>query len=323
MTKALPKELIERIQQEYDNITGIVISRDGKPTYAHYFHGYNENDTIHIASVTKSILSILIGIAIDKGFIKGVTQKVLDFFPTYEIKRREKTIQQLTIKHLLTMTAPFKFKSEPYTKVYATEDWTKAVLDLLGGKTLSQDFKYTSIGLQVLSGILIGATKMSVSDFATENLFNPLGIDTPKNFRITNKDEHIAFLKDKFVNGWVIDAKGTNTPGWGLTLTTKDLEKIGRLCLANGKWGEQQIVSSKWVLESTKQQSKMGELPYGYLWWLIKEDRYTSYAAIGDGGNILYVNPNKELVIAITSSFKPRVKDRVEFIRNYVLPIIS
>ncbi len=323
MTKKLPTELIELIQNEYDNIAGIVIYENNEITFENYFHGYNKNDTIHIASVTKSIFSALIGIAIDKGLIQNLDQKVLDFFPEYAIKKREHTIQKVTLRHLLTMTAPYKFKYEPYTKVYSSEDWTKSVLDLLGGKTLSGDFKYTTIGIQVLSGILINATGTSVLDFATDNLFSPLGIKPPKNYRIHNKDEHFAFIKDKYVNGWVIDPKGTHTSGWGLTLTTGDIAKIGLLYLNKGVWNNRQILSSKWIEESTKTHSQRNDLAYGYLWWILNGEVSNCYAAIGDGGNIIYVDNSAEIVIAITSRFKPHAKDRIELIRKYILPQIG
>ncbi|WP_271407341.1 serine hydrolase domain-containing protein [Tenacibaculum soleae] len=315
-------ELEKKIQEDYTNIAGIIIMKNNDILFEKYFNDYKKNDTIHIASVTKSILSILIGIAIDKGFIKNTEQNVLDFFPKYVLKKREKTIQKVTIRHLLTMTAPFKFKSEPYTKVYSSEDWTKSVLDLLGGKILSEDFKYTTIGLQVLSGILTNATGKSTLDFASENLFSLLDIKIPENLRIHNKEEHFSFLKDKYVNGWVIDPKGTNTAGWGLTLTTRDMAKIGQLFLNKGKWNNIQIVSSKWINESTKKHSQLNDLAYGYLWWIIDNKENNCFSAIGDGGNIIYVDQLKNTIIAITSQFMPRAKDRIELIKKYIIPNI-
>ncbi|CAM4358981.1 serine hydrolase [Zobellia roscoffensis] len=315
-------ELENIIQKDYTNIAGIIVLKNNDIVFENYFNDYVETDTIHIASVTKSILSILIGIAIDKGFIDNIEQNVLEFFPKYVLKKREKTIQKVTIRHLLTMTAPYKFKSEPYTKVYSSDDWTKSVLDLLGGKTLSGEFKYTTIGLQVLSGILTSATGKSVLVFASENLFSPLGIKTPDNLRIHNKKEHFSFLKDKYVHGWVIDPKNINTAGWGLTLTTRDIAKIGQLYLNEGKWNNSQIVSPKWIKESTKKQSQLNDLAYGYLWWIIDNKENNCFSAIGDGGNIIYVNRLKNVVIAITSQFMPRAKDRIELIQKHVIPNI-
>jgi len=323
MTKKLPNNLIELVENDYHNIAGIIVQDDKETIFESYFQGYNLNDTIHIASVTKSIISVLIGIAIDKGLIRNVEQTVLDFFPDYEIKKREKSIQKVTIQHLLTMTAPYKYKYEPYTKVYSSDNWTKSVLDLLGGKTISGDFKYTTIGLQILSGIIETSSGKSVLDFATENLFQPLNINKPKTVRINSREEYTSFLKDKYVNGWVIDPNGTNTAGWGLTLTARDLAKVGQLYLNKGKWANQQIISQRWIEESTKIYSKLGILTYGYLWWIINDLNSNCFAAIGDGGNIIYVDSKKKIVISITSRFLPRAKDRIELIRKHILPLIE
>lgn len=311
--------LLEKlIQKQYGNMAGIVVSKNNKIAYESYFDGYAAKDTIHVASVTKSIVSILVGIAIDKGFIKSVDQKVLEFFTDYTLKRGEKTIQKVTLKNLLTMTAPYKYKYEPYTKVYTSDDWTKAALDLLGGRKEIGDFKYSTVGTQIISGILTNATDQSVIDFAAENLFGPLGIKVPHNTRIPSKEEHFAFLKDKHVSGWVIDPQGINTAGWGLCLTPTDMAKIGELYLNDGKLNGNQIISSKWIKDSTKQHSRWGELPYGYMWWIVDG----GYAALGDGGNVIYVNPEKKIVIAIASRFMPRAKDRIKLIQKHILPSV-
>ncbi|MCK0132643.1 beta-lactamase family protein [Flavobacteriaceae bacterium F08102] len=310
------------IQQDYPNIAGIIILKNNTIIHENYFNQYRESDTIHIASITKSIISILIGIAIDKGYIKNTDQPVLDFFPKYQVKKREKTIQNVTIKHLLTMTAPFKYRSEPYTKVYSSEDWTKSVLDLLGGKKLSRAFKYTTIGLQVLSGILTNATGKSVRDFASDNVFTPLGIKTPNNLRIRNKKEYFSFLKETNVNGWVIDPKGIHTAGWGLTLSTRDLAKIGQLYLNHGTWNTTQIISARWIKESTKKHSQLNDIGYGYLWWIIDNKENYCFSAIGDGGNILYIDRAKQAIVVITSEFMPRAKDRIALIKKHIIPTI-
>lgn len=311
------------IQEKYSNIAGIIVIKNGEVAFESYLDGYNQNDTVHVASVTKSILSALIGIALDKGAIKSIGQNILDYFPEYEIKRREKTIQKITIKDLLTMTAPYKYKHEPYTKVYSSDDWTKAVLDLLGGKGEIGVFKYTTVGIQVLSGILTNATGQSVLDFALENLFEPLGIKPPLHVTINNKEEHFDFLKNKHVSGWVMDPKGVNAAGWGLTLSTMNMAQIGQLYLNMGKWNGKQIISSKWIEDSTKEHSLWGELSYGYLWWIIDCDDSICYAAIGDGGNVIFVSPEKKMVVAIASRFMPRAKDRIELIKKHIVPIFE
>ena len=98
--------LENKVKNEYGNIAGIVVLKNDSVVYESYFNQCSENEPIHVFSVTKSIISMLFGIAIDKGYIKNLDEKVIDFFPNYKIKKREKTIQHITIKNLLTMTAP-------------------------------------------------------------------------------------------------------------------------------------------------------------------------------------------------------------------------
>lgn len=311
--------LEDLIKKEYSNIACIIVKKDGSLVYEKYFDGYTKEDVLHIASVTKSIISILIGIAIDKGYIKNIDQKVLEFFPDYTIRRGEKTIQNITIQNMLTMTAPYKYKSEPYTKIYKSDDWVKAALDLLGGKGSIGEYKYSTVGTHILSGVLTNATGQSVLDFASETLFKPLGITAPINTTIQNKDDYFTFLKDKCVTGWIVDPTGVNTAGWGLTLTPRDMGKIGELYLKGGVLNGKQILSSKWIEESTKEKSRWGELSYGYLWWILDD----CYAALGDGGNVIFINPKKEMVVTIASRFMPRAKDRIELIRKYIMPLFE
>lgn len=310
------------ISSNYDNIAGIIVLKNSKKLYENYFNECTVDSSIHVFSVTKSIISILTGIAVDKEYIKNINQKVLDFFPDYTAKRGEKTIQNVTVKNMLTMTAPYKYKSAPYTKYFTSDDWVKSSLDLLGGKGTVGEFRYTPlIGLDILSGILVRATGLSVLDFATKYLFTPLGISVYGNIIFKDKEEQFAFLKAKNISGWVADPKGINTAGWGLTLTATDMAKIGQLYLDGGKCNSKQIVSTGWINESTKEHSRWEKLnlSYGYLWWL----NIDGFAAMGDSGNVIYINKKRKIVVSIASLYKPTAKDRIEFIENYLIPIIE
>lgn len=116
------------------NICQISAFRDGKSIFEDSWRGFGPDDAVNINSVTKGVMAILTGIAVDKGYFK-VEDKVLDYFPDYPVKRGEKTIYDVTIRHLLTMTAPYKGKSEPWKKVCTSDDWTRAALDFLGGRS--------------------------------------------------------------------------------------------------------------------------------------------------------------------------------------------
>ena len=310
------------VREDYGNMTGLVIYKNGESVYEKYFDGFSEANRIHIFSVTKSIISLLIGIALDKGLIKSIDQKILDFYPDYTLKRGEKLLLEITIKDMLTMTVPYKFKFNPYVKYFTSPDWVKFSLDMMGGKGKVGEFRYAPlIGPDVLSGILVRATGQSVLDFARENLFTPLGISVEKTVTFKNKEEQMEFYKATEISGWVAGPTGVHTAGWGLTLSPVNMAKIGQLCLNGGVWNNNRIVSEKWIHESTSEHNRWNkiDIAYGYLWWLAKDE--DGFAAMGDGGNIIYVSRDKNMVVASTSTFKPRVKDRIDFIKKYIEPI--
>lgn len=308
------------INNNCKNIAGIVVQKDGNIRYEKYYNGYTKADTVHIASVTKSIVSALFGIAIAQGYIKSLDQKILDYFPDYTIKKGEKTIQEITIQNMMTMTVPYKCKTEPYEKVMSGEHWIKEALDLMGGSGKIGKFTYSPlIGTQVLSGIFTKATGQSLLEFARENLFSPLGIYVGNNVVLHGKEENLEYLKGKNISGWVVDPEGFHTAGWGLALTPLDMAKIGQLYLNLGVWEGKQIIPSDWINESTRVHCQWGNMSYGYLWWIMDEKEPT-YAALGQGGNVIYVNTKKKMVVSIASLFLPKVMDRIKLIEEYVLP---
>ena len=319
-------ELEQIIGNDYSNIAGMLVQKNSKTVYEQYFNGYTAERALHVFSVTKSVVNLLIGIAIDQGYLKSVDQKVLDFFPDYTLKRGEKNAQRVTIRDILTMSAPYKYKSAPYTKYFTSESWVKAALDLLGGKGEIGKFRYTPlIGPDILTGILAKATGRSTLDFARENVFAPLGIQADRNIVFQSKEEQLALMtKENHLCGWVADPQGINTAGWGLFLKAAEMAKIGQLYLNRGAWQGRQLVSAEWINESTQEHSRWEELglKYGYLWWIIDEEEH-SFAALGDGGNVIYVNPAKNLVVAIAALFVPRPKDSVMLIRKIVEPMFE
>ncbi len=316
------EDLEQKINSQYANTTGIVIIKDGIVSYEKYFKGCTAESRVHVYSVTKSVISILLGIALDKGYIKNIEEKVLDYFPEYKVKRGEKKIQNITLRDMLTMTAPYKYRLfAPYIKYFTSSDWVKFSLDLLGGRGKVGTFRYAPlIGPDILSGILVRATGQSVLEFAAENLFEPLGIKVENNLLFESKEEQMAFNQSTDTSGWAVDPTGIHAAGWGLTLTPMDMAKIGQLYLNGGMWEGKRIVSSKWVEDSTIEHSrwKKENLPYGYLWW-VNED---GYAAMGDGGNIIYVNTKKKLVISIAALFVPKAGDRIELITKFIEPVL-
>lgn len=314
------EEIEHAISTGYENTIGVVVLKEGKTVYEKYFRGCTKESRVHVYSVTKSIISILVGIAADKGYLQSVDQKVLDFFPEYIVKKREHTLQNITVRDMLSMTAPYKYHFfAPYVKYFTSEDWVNFSLDLLGGRGKIGTFRYAPlIGPDILSGILVKATGQSVLEFADENLFLPLGIYVEKDLIFKSKEEQLAFNESTNISGWVRDSRGIHAAGWGLTLSPADMAKIGQLYLNEGLWNGNRIVSKKWVEESTAEHSrwKKRDLAYGYLWW-VNED---GYAAMGDGGNIIYVNTKDKIVVSMAAFFMPKAGDRIDFIKTYIEP---
>jgi CubicO group peptidase (beta-lactamase class C family) len=322
------QELHDYIKEKEPNICQVTGLIRHSLKYLDTFNDYTESDCCHVMSVTKSIVSLLVGIALDQGLIHSVEDKVLTYFPQYQIKRGEKTIQQVTIKHLLTMKAPYKYRSEPWSKICGSEDWTKATLDVLGGrKGITNEFFYSTLGIHLLTSIISKQSGMKVVDFANRYLFEPLGIPTHKNYLAETKEKHVDFTISKTPkkNVWFCDPEGIGTAGYGLCLSASDLAKIGELCLNKGCYHNKRIVSEKWMEEMIQVTSTLDEkfrnMSYGYLWWIINQEKKI-YAAIGDSGNVIYINSEKEIVVGITAYFKPMVFDRVDFIQQVIEPYL-
>lgn len=322
------EELHRLIAEQQPNICQIAAYNDGLKVYSDEWNNYKQTDCTHIMSATKSIVSLLVGIALDQGIIKSVDDKVLHYFPDYKVKRGEKTIRDVTIKHLLTMKAPYKCKGDPWTKVCSSDDWTMASLDFLGGrKGITDEFKYQTVCLHILTGILNKVTGITTVDYANKYLFEPIGVTIHQNYYAETAEEHKAFTMGKTPKKhiWFCDPQGVGAAGYGLCLSAVDMAKIGQLCLEKGSCNGKQIVSSKWIEEMTKPYHKCCEefqnMSYGYLWWLTDETS-DCYSAIGNSGNVIYVNPSKGIVIAVTSYFKPTIFDRIDFIEKVVIPSI-
>ncbi len=311
------------------NICQIYALQGGKPVYDDCWHGFKTEDAMNVNSVTKGVTALLAGIALDKGYIKSVDQKVMDFFPDYTVKRGEKTIYDVTVRHLLTMTAPYKGKSEPWKKVCTSQDWTLTTLDYLGGrKGITGEFRYATLGVQILIGIIERASGEKCVDFANRYLFEPLALPKRIPHGDSSKEDQFDFFMNKNPRKyeWYSDPQGTVTAGWGLCMSARDMAVIGAMVLGDGEYEGRRIVSEEYVDEMLSPHIKLGErfgnMNYGYLWYKPYDDREV-YAAIGDSGNIIYVNKAENVSVGITGTFKPRIFDRVDFIERKVLSILA
>ena len=324
MTREQLHTYISESRGNESNICQIYAIKDGKCVFEDCFHGYRTEDAVNVNSVTKGVMALLAGIAADKGFISGTEQKVLEFFPDYTPKRGEKTIYDVTLRHLLTMTAPWKFRSEPWKKVCTSDDWTKAALDLLGGRSgITGEFRYTTLGIQILAGIIEKASGMKCIGFANGYLFEPLGIPAHTIHGDSNKEDQFDFLVNKAPrkNEWYSDPQGAVTAGWGLCLSARDMALMGDMVVKGGGG----LISGGWISDMTSPHvsldERFGNMEYGYFWYRPHKDRNV-FAAIGDGGNVIYADADNGIAVGVNGTFKPRIFDRVEFIEQRIIPLL-
>lgn len=329
----MTEKIREVIEKKYSNTLGVVVYKSGEIILEEYFSGADRNESVHTFSMVKSIVAVLVGVAVDKGFIKGVDQKVLDFFPEYKLKRNQEQFREVTIENFLTMTVPYKFKSEPWTKVCTSQDWGGKVLEMIGGKEqIGERFHYSTLGIQVLSNVLTIATGMSLKDFAQKYLFEPLGIAEVPNANVVDRASQEAFYKARNNRGWVKDPSGFYTTGWGLSLTTDEFARIGVMVLNKGMYNGQRILSEEFIEKMLTEQ----EDSYGYLWWIYPKNKtikiirkeyntgkYDSFCANGVGGSLMAVVPELDAVICMTCSLVYNPKARMELINKHIIPYIE
>lgn len=313
------------VTSKFSNNAAVIAIHKGNVILEKYFNNHSVNDTFHVASTTKSIISALIGIAIDKGFIKSVDEKILSFFPEYNNSYSNDLLNTITIKNLLTMTVPYDFPDwqEPFDKLCESPDWIQYTLGNISSNSHLGDFKYSSEGAHLLSCILTKATHKSAREFANEYLFEPLGIKTFPDYKTDVYD--FDYLFGKNLKGWPHDPQGNSTGGWGLNLTLRDMALFGYLFMNNGFYNGKQIVPESWVKQSItpfSDKKVFAENKYGYLWWINHYGELNCYSAVGDGGNIISCIPEKELVVAVAAEMPKPIENPYEFIENYIIPYI-
>ena len=243
-------ELLAGLEREvsarFQRIRAMLITRRGQLVFERYFGGCGRDDVHLVASVTKSVVSALVGIAIDRGFIRGVDQRVLDFFPDYAPGGHERLKRRLTLKHLLTMTAGFQWRTGPrghelfLDRLRRSRDWVAFILSLPVKEGALGTFQYNSAVAHLLSAIITRSTGRCAREFAATHLFGPLGIDLP-----ADDTPHGQSRADVFGNrgvSWPTDPHGNSTGGWGLVLRPRDMARFGLLYLNRGRWNGAQIV---------------------------------------------------------------------------------
>jgi CubicO group peptidase (beta-lactamase class C family) len=301
----------------YDTLHSVLLVKNGKLALEEYFHGTNRSSIDDVASVTKSITSLLIGIAIQQGAIAGTEQPLAELLPDYaDLFEADPDKQDLKLWHVLTMTSGFEWDEETYpygdprndcTQMERSADPVRFVLERPILHSPGTYFQYSGGNAMLLSAIIKRTTGMRPHLFAEQFLFEPLGISRTR---------------------WDLYANGLTDTGGGLSLQARDMAKIGLLALDNGRWNGKQVIPQAWIEESTRAQVAAGSgAQYGYLWWRtgipVGLRRVSTYFASGFGGQQINVFPELGLVAVFTHELTPgsgNAMQNMALMSGYVLP---
>ena len=284
MNADLLTEMVDTVQGHDYSIHSVTVIRNGYLVLDEYFPPFGPNSTHIIHSCTKSIVSALIGIAIDQRYVEGVDQLVLDLFPGRTAANLDADKETMTLEDLLTMSSGLECRDSylhswrGLDEMRTSDDWVQFMLDLSMAEPPGTRFEYCNGGSFLLSAIIQETTGMSALAFAEENLFGPPNIT------------------DGY---WPANPEGI-TIGWGdMHMRPHDMAKIGYLYLSGGQWDGQQIVPAAWVEASTQAHIAAGTLSdsYGYQWWV---DDGGYHMAIGYQGQFIYIVPEKDMVVVFT-----------------------
>ena len=267
----------------------------------------------NIRSGTKSIVALLVGIALRDGFLSSVEQTLEDVLPRTLTQNLEPAKRRISLHHLLTMTSGLASMESGVNafRLFASPDWTRFMLSLEQISGPGERFMYNSANPHVVSAILSYRTGKCLQDYATEKLFAPLGI----------KDVH-----------WGTGPEGTTFGGGNLFLSAEDLLRIGELCLRHGAWNGNEIVPAEWFDKMWQPyQEFFPGWKYGYYWYLHDErtrtgEQVATFSAAGSGGQKLLLIPDLDLIlaaVALTDFVGERGIALNQFISNRLIRLIE
>jgi CubicO group peptidase (beta-lactamase class C family) len=296
-------DMLQMIREADLEIDSVLVVRNGHLVTDAYVHPFEAGQKHVIHSCTKSVVSALIGIAMDKGYLQGTDQLITDVFPERTIANLDADKKAMTIENILTMSTglecrdSYLYRWRGIEEMRASSDWVQYVLDLPMVDPPGTQFEYCNGASFLLSAIVQETTGKAALAFAEEHLFGPLGIEDVD---------------------WPANPQGISI-GWGrLRMRPHDMAKIGYLYLNRGQWDGEQIVPSDWIRVSTRKHID-GTLQdgYGYQWWVAEN----AYMALGYAGQYIIVAPEQNLVAVFTSELEERdFYVPQELFDEYILP---
>jgi CubicO group peptidase (beta-lactamase class C family) len=313
--RELNDEILLLLELHVD-VNTVMIIKDGYVVAEQYYSREYTADSLHsIYSCTKSLISALVGIAMEQGYIADEQELMCDFFEDYEMANLDEAKRSITLWHLLTMSAGFEWYELEYPygderntfyNFVRSSNRVQFVLDRPMTADPGTEYAYNSGNSHLLSAIVQESTGMRADSFALEHVFTPLGISR---------------------YSWPLDAQGVALGGHGARMLPRDMAKFGYLYLKDGQWDGEQLVPAWWVDASQQKHMERKYIPddyYGYHWWVSGKGYYS---AVGFGGQWIMVVPEHELVVVFTNHFTEG--DQLQWstperlLQTYILPAFN
>jgi CubicO group peptidase (beta-lactamase class C family) len=315
--------LVQRLRgNQVPSIHSLLVVRQGYLAVEEYFNGSTAESVHTLQSVTKSVTSLLLGIAVEQGAVPSIDRPVISFFPEYpDLRNLDDRKRAMTLRDILTMRTGLDWSEDPYAgsplQTLNTDrtEWIRFVLDWPMREAPGTRFEYNSGGVIVLGGIIYNTTGLAADEFARRNLFDPIGVGP--------------------ATWYAGGPNGLPHMGGGLNLRAKDMARLGYLVLRDGRWGTRQVVSPAWLAASLvpavlRPRTFAGyPVDYGYLWWLLPLDGRgatglrdeTIYTAAGAQGQWIFVIPKYDLVVVGTAGAQ-QFDSPVRFLYQDLLPAV-
>ncbi len=310
----------------YERITSVLIARDGKLIYEHYFNGNTEDSKHNTRSATKTVATLLTGVAIDQGFIASEKDFLFKYLKhKMPVQNPDARKTKITLEDILSMSSILEcdddngFSRGNEERMYIIEDWPQFLVDLpvksypFGPKPNELPYgrmmSYCSAGAAVMAEVVQEAVGMKATDFYKKNLLEPLGIS----------DMTLHYTPT-----------GTLNTAGGSEYRSRDLLKLIQLCLQKGKWDGQQLISADWIEKATTPKVNAWEgMDYGYLLWLRNfgsGEGVKSYAMSGNGGNKVVAFPALNTTVVLTTrNYNNRKAHGYtdELLNKYIVPALQ
>jgi CubicO group peptidase (beta-lactamase class C family) len=296
------------------NVRAIIVDVNGRPRFERYYSS-SAAESRSSYSVTKSVTSTLVGIAISEGRLR-LDERLSQMLPRYAAEMTP-SVARVTLRQLLTHTAGF---TDTFNltgdELVTSPDWVRFILKHQD-RAPGSDWQYSDYGAHLLSPILVQATGKSVLAYARAKLFDPLGVVTRPGSEPPFDEAHRPeYQRAGFA--WPVDPQGFHTTAFFIKLRPRDMATFGQLFLQEGQWNGRQVVPAAWVRQATTAQagkafpdfaggaagpgSAWNPTNYGYFWWVEPAAGGTAYYALGFGGQLVEVVPDLHLVIVVSSN---------------------